>query len=57
MQPDLRLSEAARAIFDACFTLAPITFDEAQRRGTLHYERAMKAAERAAACLAPADRA
>lgn len=46
MQQDVRLSEAARAIDDACFILAPIKFEEAARRGTLHYERAMKAAER-----------
>jgi hypothetical protein len=44
MQTDVRLREAARAIYDACFTLAPITFEEAERRGTLHHRRAMKAA-------------
>ena len=36
---------AARAIYDACFTLAPIPFEEAARKGTVHYERAMKAAD------------
>ena len=45
MQQDERLSEAARAIYDACFILAPIKFEEAARRGTLHYERAIRAAE------------
>ena len=53
MQPDVRLSQAARAIYDACFTLAPIPFEEAQRRRTLHYHRAMAAAERARDQLAP----
>ena len=53
MQSDMQLIEAARAIFDACFTLAPIPFDEAKRRNTLHYKRAMTAAERAQACLMP----
>jgi len=52
MQTDVRLSEAARAIFDACFTLAPISFDEARRRDTLHYQRAMDAAKRVWDCLA-----
>ena len=45
MQPGVRLREAARAIYDACFTLAPIKFEEAAQRGTLHFQRAMKAAE------------
>ena len=54
MPKDVRLSEAAQAIYDACFTLAPIKFEEAARRGTLHYQRAMKAAEQARNCLAPA---
>ena len=44
MQRDVWPSEAARAIYDACFTLAPIPFEEAARRQTLHYQRAMKAA-------------
>ena len=47
MEQDVRLMAAARAIDDACFTLAPISFDEAARKGTLHYERAMKAADEA----------
>ncbi|MBW8745072.1 MAG: hypothetical protein JF628_12160 [Sphingomonas sp.] len=47
MQTDVRLSEAARAIYNACFTLAPIPFEEARRRGTFHYQRAMAAAEKA----------
>lgn len=44
MHTDQRLCETARVIFGACFTLAPISFDEVQRRGTLHYRRAVKAA-------------
>lgn len=47
MPKDERLTDAARAIYDACFTLAPISFEEAGRRVTLHYHRAMAAAERA----------
>jgi len=47
MQPDERLSAAARAIYDALFTAAPISFDEARRRGAWMYQRAMAAAERA----------
>ena len=54
MQTDVRLIAAARAIYDACFTLAPIPFEEACRRGTLHYQRAMAAAEKARDQLAPA---
>ena len=53
MNPDVRLCEAARAIYDACFTLAPIQFEEAARRGTLHYRRAMDAAAQARKCLVP----
>jgi len=45
--PDVQLSAAAEAIFDVCFTLAPISFHEARRRDTLHYQRAIRAAERA----------
>ena len=51
MSEDGRLREAARAIYDACFTLAPIGFDEAERRNTLFYRRAMAAADKAFACV------
>jgi len=51
MQHDVRLRAAARAIYDACFTLAPIDFDEAERRSTLHYRRAIAAAGRILASL------
>ena len=55
MHHDVRLRAAARAIYDACFTLAPIGFDEAGRRGTLFYHRAVEAAERARDQLARAE--
>lgn len=48
MQPDERLIAAARAIYNALFTAAPIDFDEARRRGAWMYKRAMTAAEDAA---------
>jgi hypothetical protein len=57
MQPDERLIAAARAIYDACFTAAPIPFEEARRRGALMYRRAMAAAERVRDCSAPPHRA
>ena len=53
MQPDERLIEAARAIYDVCFTAAPIDFDEAKRRSALPYRRAVEAAEQAKAALRP----
>lgn len=52
MQLNEPLVEAARAIYDVCYTAAPIPFEEAQRRGTLMYRRAMDAAARAQECLA-----
>ena len=52
MQHDGRLREAARAIYDACFTLAPISFDEAEKRETLHHRRALEAARQAREQLA-----
>jgi len=52
---DVQLSEAAKAIFETCFTLAPITFQEAKRLGTLHYHRALAAAKRARDCLGRLD--
>lgn len=53
--PDTKLSQAAKEIFEACFTLAPISFEEARRRGTLHYRRAIAAAEAARNCLIGPD--
>ncbi len=55
MQHSVRLSDAARAIYDACFTLAPISYEEAERRGTLHYRRAIDAAERVYAAFGAAE--
>jgi hypothetical protein len=37
-----------RAIYDTCFPteeLAPVGFDEAERYGTIHYRRAVEAAQ------------
>lgn len=48
MQQDIRLRAAARAIYDACFPteeIAPVGFDEAERFGTIHYRRAIEAAQ------------
>jgi len=50
MQHDVCLRAAARAIYDACFPteeLAPGGFDEAERYGTIHYRRAVEAAQNA----------
>ena len=54
MQHDRRLRAAARAIYDACFPTeetAPVGFDEAERFGTIHYRRAVEAAQAASSCL------
>jgi hypothetical protein len=53
MSEDVRLLEAAAAIYRAIFTAAPIDFEEARRRDALTYRRAMEAAEKARSCLAP----
>lgn len=53
MQQDERLREAAREIYSVCFTAAPISFEEAERRHAMPYTRALEAAERARNCLAP----
>lgn len=50
MQHDLCLRAAARAIYDACYPtdeVAPVGFDEAERYGTIHYRRAVEAAQQA----------
>jgi len=52
MKPDERLIAAARAIYDVLFTAAPVSFDEALRRGSVMSRRAIDAAERARDCLA-----
>ena len=48
MHHDVRLRAAARAIYDACYPtdeLAPVGFDDAERYGTIHYRRAVEAAQ------------
>lgn len=52
MQSNERLIAAARVIYDAVFTAAPITFDEAFRRRSVMSRRAIDAAKRARDCLA-----
>lgn len=54
MQHDVRLREAARAIYDACYPSeewAPVNFEEAERCGTVHYRQAVGAALDARAAL------
>ena len=48
MQHDPTLRAAARAIYDACFPtdeVAPVGFEDAERYGTIHYRRAIEAAQ------------
>lgn len=52
MVHDERLRDAAREIYAVCFTAAPISFEEAERRHVMPYTRAVEAAERARNCLA-----
>lgn len=50
MQHDTCLRAAARAIYDACFPteeVAPVGFEDAERYGTIHYRRAVEAAQTA----------
>lgn len=50
MQHDVCLRAAARAIYDTCFPteeLAPVGFDDAERYRTIHYRRAVEAAQNA----------
>lgn len=52
MQHDTCLRAAARAIYDTCFpadAVALVGFDDAERHGTLHYRRAVEAAQTARA--------
>jgi hypothetical protein len=56
MQHDLQLRAAARAIYDACYPTeewAPVSFDEAERLGTVHYRHAVGAAQEARCVLGP----
>lgn len=55
MERDLRLRDAGRAIYDACYPgeeWAPVGFDEAERCRTIHYRQAVGAAQQARAVLA-----
>ena len=57
MRQDASLRAAARAIYDAVYPtdeLAPVGFDEAERFATIHYRRAVQAAQEARAALADA---
>lgn len=50
MQHDVCLRAAARGIYEACFPteeVAPVGFEEAERFGTIHYRRAVQAAQTA----------
>lgn len=54
MQHDLKLRDAARAIYDACYPSeewTPCTFDQAERFGTVHYRQAVGAAQQARSLL------
>lgn len=55
MQHDLQLRAAARAIYENVYPSdewAPISFEEAERYGTIHYRQAVGAAQHARAVLA-----
>lgn len=50
MRHDLRLRAAARAIFETVYPSddwSPVSFDEAERCGTVHYRQAVDAARQA----------
>ncbi len=54
MQHDLRLRAAARAIYDNVYPAmdpAPLSFDEAERFGTVEYRQAVGAAQDARCVL------
>ena len=54
MQHDLRLRAAARAIYDNVYPVvapAPLSFDEAERFGTVKYRQAVGAAQDARSVL------
>jgi len=59
MQHDARMRAVARAIYEAVYPTedwAPVGFDEAERRGTIHYRQAVDAAQRARPMLTADDR-
>ena len=59
MEHDLRLRAAARAIYDSCYPSeewnGATSFEEAERRRTVHYRQAVGAAQQAWAALRAAD--
>lgn len=55
MHHDVCLRAAARAIYDTCYPgedWSPLSFDEAERFGSIHYRQAVGAAQQARAVLA-----
>ena len=55
MQHDLQLRAAARAIYENVYPTdewAPVSFDQAERFGTVHYRLAVGAAQEARSVLA-----
>jgi hypothetical protein len=55
MQQDLQLRAAARAIYENVYPTeewAPVSFDQAERFGTVHYRQAVGAAQEARSVLA-----
>ncbi|MEG3166472.1 hypothetical protein U1701_17970 [Sphingomonas sp. PB2P19] len=55
MQHDLQLRAAARAIYENVYPTeerAPVSFDQAERFGTVHYRQAVGAAQEARSVLA-----
>ena len=54
MQHDLQLRAAARAIYENVYPTeewAPVSFDQAEQFGTVHYRRAVGAAQEARSVL------
>ena len=54
MQHDLQLRAAARAIYENVYPTegwAPVSFDQAERFGTVHYRQAVGAAQEARSVL------
>ncbi len=56
MRQDAALRDAARAIYDSVYPtdeLAPVGFEDAERYRTIHYRRAVQAAQEARAAFTP----
>jgi len=57
MQQDNRLRALARAIYETVYPSAPVGFEQAEQRGTIHYRQAVEAARIArASCASEGDR-